>query len=70
MTSNVKGLWLKPEARTYELRVKKLRSEVGCALIEVLTLIERFRARVPLEGTKGSGRGYGELSHHFGASWS
>ena len=41
-----KGYWLKPDARTYEQRVKKLKSQVSSALIVLLTEIERVRPRI------------------------
>ena len=41
-----KGYWLKPDARVYEQRVKKLKSQVCSALIILLTTIERVRPRI------------------------
>ena len=48
-----KGFWLKPDARSYEQRVKKLKSQVSCALIVFLTAIERVRPRIVV----GEGQG-------------
>ena len=48
-----KGYWLKPDARTYEQRVKKLRSQVNAALVVLMTIIERVRPRVII----GEGQG-------------
>ena len=41
-----KGYWLKPDARTYEQRVKKLKSQVSCALAVLLNEIDRARPRI------------------------
>jgi len=41
-----KGFWLKPDARTYDLRVKKLKSQVSCALVTFMTELERMRPRI------------------------
>ena len=50
-----KGYWLKPEGRTYEKRVKDLKSQISSALISLLILIERHRPRILLgEGQGGT----------------
>ena len=41
-----KGYWLNPNAKTYEKRVKSLRSQVNSALIEFLSQVERLRPRI------------------------
>ena len=41
-----KGYWLKPDARTQEQRVRKLKSQLNSALIVLLTEIERVRPRI------------------------
>jgi hypothetical protein len=41
-----KGFWLKPDARDYGQRVKKLKSQVSSALVILLTEVERVRPRI------------------------
>ena len=48
-----KGFWLKPDARTHEQRVKKLRTQVSSALIALLSEINRVRPRLVV----GEGQG-------------
>ena len=48
-----KGYWLKPDARVYEQRVKKLKSQVSSALIVFMTHVERARPRLII----GEGQG-------------
>jgi hypothetical protein len=39
------GFWLKPDARDYGQRVKKMKSKVSTALVILLTGVERVRLR-------------------------
>jgi hypothetical protein len=41
-----KGYWLNPQGRTYEQRVKKLKSQISCAQVFLLTEVERARPRI------------------------
>ena len=43
-----KGFWLKPDAHTYEKRVKNLKSQVSSALVSFLTEVEKWRPRILL----------------------
>ena len=50
-----KGYWLNPQARDYDARVKKLRSQVCAAFMVLLQLIERERPRIMIgEGQGGT----------------
>ena len=48
-----KGYWLKPDGRTYEARVKKLKQQVSQALISLMAVIEKVRPRMII----GEGQG-------------
>ena len=41
-----KGYWLKPDGRTYEARVKKLKQQASQALISLMAVIEKVRPRM------------------------
>ena len=40
-----KGYWLKPDGRTHEARVKKLKQQVSQALVGLMAIIEKVRPR-------------------------
>ena len=48
-----KGYWLKPDGRTHEIRLKKLRSEISKAMVALLGFVDKERPRIII----GEGQG-------------